>query len=67
MLKKKTCPICHRDFETTKPNKKYCSFSCREAGQQLHRLKWEDRNQGYSAAYMKKYRAERREGGGDPA
>ena len=43
------CPICGREFETNRPNKKYCCFSCKEAGRRLKRLQWEDKNPGYSA------------------
>lgn len=57
MAKEIECPICGRIFETKKPNKKYCSFSCREAGRKLKRLQWEDENPTYNAEYMKEYRA----------
>lgn len=50
------CVICGRQFETARPNKKYCSFSCREAGRKLQRLKWEDEHPNYITKYMQKYR-----------
>lgn len=56
MLKKVTCPICGAVFETNRPNKKYCSFSCKEAGAKLRRMKWEDSNPDYNKDYMKQYR-----------
>lgn len=56
MLKKVTCPICGAEFETSRANKKYCSFSCREAGAKLRRMKWEDRHPNYNRNYMKAYR-----------
>ena len=64
MAKLVKCPICGAEFETSRPNKKYCSFSCKEAGRKLQRMKWEAANEGYNAAYMKKYRAGRKEGSG---
>ena len=56
MLKKVTCPICGAVFETNRPNKKYCSFSCKEAGAKLRRMKWTDNNPNYNRDYMKQYR-----------
>lgn len=53
------CVICGQTFETNRPNKKYCSFTCKEAGAQLLRMKWEDKNPDYYKNYMQKYRAER--------
>ena len=63
MAKNVTCPICGAQFETSRPNKKYCSFSCKEAGRKLRRMKWEHDNPHYNAEYMKKYRAAQRKGG----
>lgn len=57
MIKIVTCPICGAEFETARPNKKYCSFSCKEAGRRLQRMKWEEQNPNYGAEYMKKYRS----------
>lgn len=51
-----TCPICGKQFETIKPNKKYCSFSCKEAGAKFRRMNWEDQNPNYNKDYMKEYR-----------
>lgn len=56
MAKIVKCPICGAEFETSKPNKKYCSFTCKDAGRRLQRMKWEDANPHYNAAYMKQYR-----------
>jgi endogenous inhibitor of DNA gyrase (YacG/DUF329 family) len=56
MAKTVTCPICGKQFETNRPNKKYCSFTCKEAGRQLRRMKWAADNPNYSAEYMRKYR-----------
>ena len=56
MAKIVVCPICNTIFRTKKPNKKYCSFSCKEAGRQLGRMKWKEANPHYNAEYMKKYR-----------
>jgi len=61
MAKVVICPICGRSFETSKPNKKYCSFTCKEAGNKLRRMVWRNTHPHYDAAYMKKYRAERKE------
>lgn len=57
MAKIVKCAICGREFETARPNKKYCSFNCKEAGAKVRRMKWEDQNPRYSMEYMKKYRA----------
>ena len=62
MAKVVTCPICGKQFATDKPNKKYCSFSCKEAGVNLRRVKWKDRNPQYNTEYMKRYRKERKDG-----
>lgn len=56
MAKIVRCLICGTQFETSKPNKKYCSFSCKEAGRQLQRMKWKEENPHYNTEYMKKYR-----------
>ena len=63
MAKVIICPICGRQFETSRPNKKFCSFSCREAGQKLRRMKWEAQNPDYSKKYMQEYRKNQKEGG----
>lgn len=57
MAKIVRCQICGKIFETSRPNKKYCSFSCKEAGRKLQRMKWAEENPHYNAEYMKKYRA----------
>lgn len=62
MAKKVKCLICGAEFETSRPNKKYCSFSCKEAGRQLQRMKWKEANPHYNAEYMKKYRTAQKEG-----
>lgn len=56
MAKAKICPICGAQFETGRPNKKYCSFTCREAGRQLRRMKWAANNPDYNRIYMQAYR-----------
>ncbi len=61
MAKVVKCPICGTVFETSRPNKKYCSFTCKEAGHKLQRMKWEDQNPHYNTAYMKKYRTAQKE------
>lgn len=55
-MKQIICPICGLKFETNRPNKKYCSFSCKEAGRFKQRMKWEAENPGYINGYMKEYR-----------
>lgn len=50
------CAICGAVFKTNKPRRKYCSFSCKEAGAKLQRMKWEDKNPNYVKEYMRKYR-----------
>ena len=61
MAKVVKCAICGTEFTTSKPNKRYCSFSCKEAAAKLRRMKWEDENPTYSKDYMKQYR--KKEGG----
>ena len=56
MAKAVICPICGAQFVTERPNKKYCSFSCKEAGRKLRRMKWNDENPNYNKNYMKQYR-----------
>lgn len=54
------CPICGIEFKTEKPRRKYCSFSCKEAGAKLQRMKWEDKNPDYVRKYMQEYRRKER-------
>lgn len=54
------CAICGREFETTRPNKKFCSFICKEANEKLWRMKWKDRNPDYQKDYQRKYRERKR-------
>jgi hypothetical protein len=61
MAKVVKCAICGTEFTTNKPNKRYCSFSCKEAAAKLRRMKWEDENPTYNKDYMKQYR--KKEGG----
>ena len=58
MPKTVKCPICGQVFVTSRPNKRYCSFVCREAGSKLRRLKWESKNPEYQKEYMRKRRQE---------
>lgn len=51
-----TCPICGRSFETVRSNAKYCSLSCREAGRQIKRLDWEERNPRYNSNYYHEHK-----------
>lgn len=62
-VRKKICPICGAEFETAKPNKRYCGLSCREAGEEVRRIKWQAENKTYQAEYMRKYRAMQKEKG----
>lgn len=50
------CPICGKSFETARPNKKYCSLICREAGKQLKRLYWKEENPTYDADYYREHK-----------
>ena len=61
MARLKKCEICGAEFETNRPNKKYCSFTCKEAGQQIRRMKWKADNIGYNTEYMRKYRKRKAE------
>ena len=56
MAKKIKCYICGAEFETIRPNKKYCSFTCKEAGRKLQRMKWDAAHPNYNATYMQNYR-----------
>ena len=62
MVKTVICPICGAQFQTARPNKKYCSFTCKEAGRKLQRMKWETENPDYSRNYMRAYRTAQKEG-----
>ena len=64
-MKTVICPICGTEYQTNKPNKKYCSFACKEAGERLQRTKWEARNAGYMAEYMKAYRRKEKANNGN--
>ena len=55
------CPICGAKFSTTRPNKKYCSFTCKEAGTILRRILWAQKNPNYNAEYQKARREKERE------
>lgn len=59
-MKKVCCLICGAVFETNKPNKKYCSLLCREAGRQLSQMKRKQRDPEYMTRYMRKYREKKR-------
>lgn len=59
MAKTVICPICGAKFETRRPNKKYCSFSCKEASVKLRRMRWDNQNPNYYREYMKQYRADK--------
>lgn len=54
-----TCPICGREFETARPNKKYCSLICREAGKQLNRLYWNRENPTYNRDYYQDHKRDK--------
>ena len=56
MKRKVKCAICGVEFETQKPNIKYCSFTCKDAGRRLKRAKWEDAHAGYNAEYARNKR-----------
>ena len=56
MPKTRICPICGAEFQTTRPNKRYCSFICKEAARQLQRMTWNAAHPGYHTEYMRRYR-----------
>lgn len=60
MLKTKKCLICGAEFQTNKPNKRYCSFICKEAGRQIQRLKWIENHPHYNTEYSRKYRKKKK-------
>lgn len=60
MAKKVICPICGTEFITNRPNKKYCSFSCKGAAEMKQRIKWGLKNPEYNKNYMKAYRAKKK-------
>ncbi len=59
-MKTVKCPICGREFTTNRPNKKFCGYSCKEAGEKLWRMKWNDNNPEYQKLYQRKYREKKR-------
>lgn len=61
MVKALICPICGRTFVTILPNQKYCGCICADAGRRQRRAKWVTMNPHYSTAYMRSYRAAKRE------
>ncbi len=61
MERKRRCPVCGTEFMTKKPNKKYCSFSCRDVGSRVSRMKWNDNNPDYITKYMRDYRKKLKE------
>lgn len=60
MPKQVSCPICGTTFETSRPNKKYCSYACRITGEKVRRMEWNENNRDYMAKYMKSYKKMRR-------
>ena len=56
MAKLVKCPICGKNFMTALPNKKYCSFTCKEAGNKVQYMKWKDEHPDYAKNYMKEQR-----------
>ena len=52
------CKMCGKEFKTVKPNKKYCSFVCKEAAITKRRLAWKNDNPNYYRDYFRKKRAE---------
>lgn len=56
------CVICGIEFKTNRPRRKYCSFSCKEAGAMLQRKKWEEKNPNYVKEYMREYRKKGQDG-----
>lgn len=59
-MKTVKCKICGKEFTTDKPNKKYCSFTCKEAGYKLRRLKWQDAHPDYITEYIRDYRKQKK-------
>lgn len=47
------CRICGKEFTTRWPNRKYCSLSCRDAGERLRRMKWTAANPDYYTTYRR--------------
>ena len=60
-MKTVKCIICGKVFMTERPNKKYCSFSCKEAGRMVKRKAWEEENPTYNAAYQQHLRDKAKE------
>ena len=50
------CVICGTEFKSSRPRRKYCSFSCKEAGAIIRRKVWENNNPDYIRKYMQEYR-----------
>ena len=61
MIKTIICPICGKQFQTSRPNKKYCCFTCKEAGNKLCHMRWKENNRGYHREYMQRQRQKERE------
>ena len=58
LRKEVKCKICGKVFETEKPNKRYCSFVCKEAAITKKRIEWKVANPHYYRDYSRKRRAE---------
>lgn len=61
MAKTVKCTICGAEFTTSRPNKKYCGYTCKEAARLLQRMKWKEANPDYMRDYMKKYKQMQKE------
>ena len=55
-MKTVKCEICGKVFLTERPNKKYCSFTCKEAGRSIVQMKWKAAHKGYMTEYMREKR-----------
>ncbi len=57
----KKCNVCGTDFYSNNARARYCSASCKTAGRQEKRKKWEQANPDYMKNYMRDRRAEKHE------
>lgn len=59
-MKKKICPVCGVEFETERPNKRYCSYTCRDINDKARRMQWQADHPDYYANYLRQYREKKR-------
>lgn len=63
--KKLICPICGTEFESTVPNRKYCSKDCAKTAQSIRQKRWIKDNYEHHKSHQREYQRRYREKGGE--